>query len=59
MNHHMIEDAVATLGTEDDTGKSTTTTQLPTEEEINEWTRKSRKERICGIVGCFDKPTTL
>jgi hypothetical protein len=30
---------------------------LPTEEEINEWTRRSRKEGICGIVNCFNKPT--
>lgn len=28
------------------------------EKEINEWTRRSRKERICGIVSCFNKPTT-
>jgi hypothetical protein len=27
---------------------------LPTEEEINEWTRRSRKEGICGIVNCFN-----
>ena len=33
------------------------TTQLPTEEEINEWTRKSREEGMCGIVGCFNKQT--
>lgn len=31
---------------------------LPTEEEINEWIRRSRKEGICGIVSCFNKPTT-
>jgi hypothetical protein len=30
---------------------------LPTEEEIDEWTRRSRKEGICGIVNCFNKPT--
>jgi hypothetical protein len=30
---------------------------LPTEAEINEWTRRSRKEGICGIVNCFNKPT--
>ena len=30
---------------------------LPTEEEIYEWTRRSRKEGICGIVSCFNKPT--
>ena len=29
----------------------------PTDKEINEWTRKSRKEGICGIVDCFNKPT--
>ena len=28
------------------------------EKEINEWTRRSRKEDICGIVSCLDKPTT-
>ena len=30
---------------------------LPTEEEINQWTRRSRKGGICGIVNCFNKPT--
>jgi hypothetical protein len=30
---------------------------LPSEEEINEWTRRSRNEGICGIVNCFNKPT--
>ncbi len=34
------------------------TDDLPTEEEINEWTRRSGKGGICGIVNCFDKPTT-
>jgi hypothetical protein len=34
------------------------TTQLPTEEEINEWTRRSRNDGICGIVNCFNKPAT-
>jgi hypothetical protein len=30
----------------------------PTEVEIiNEWTHKSLKEGICGIVNCFNKPT--
>ena len=29
---------------------------LPTEEEINEWTRRSREEGICGIVNCITKP---
>jgi ubiquinone/menaquinone biosynthesis C-methylase UbiE len=28
------------------------------EKEISEWTRRSRKEGICGIVKCFNKPTT-
>ena len=28
------------------------------EKEINEWTRRSEKEGICGIVSCFNKPTT-
>jgi hypothetical protein len=28
------------------------------EKEINEWTKRSRKEGICGIVSCFNKPTT-
>jgi hypothetical protein len=27
------------------------------EKEINEWTKRSRKEGICGIVSCFNKPT--
>jgi hypothetical protein len=31
---------------------------LPTEQEINEWTRRSRNHGICGIVNCFNKPTT-
>jgi hypothetical protein len=31
---------------------------LPNEQEINEWTLRSRKEGICGIVNCFNKPTT-
>jgi hypothetical protein len=30
---------------------------LPIEEGINEWTRRSRKQGICGIVNCFNKPT--
>jgi hypothetical protein len=34
------------------------TNDLPTEEEISEWTRRSRKEGICGIVSCFNNPTT-
>jgi hypothetical protein len=29
---------------------------LPTEQEINEWTKRSLKEGICGIVTCFNKP---
>jgi hypothetical protein len=33
------------------------TAQLPNEEQINEWTRRSRKEGVCGIVDCFNKPT--
>lgn len=53
----MTVNAVATLGTGDDSRMSTTT-QLPIEEEINEWTGRSRKEGICGIVNCFNKPTT-
>jgi hypothetical protein len=28
------------------------------EKEMNEWTRRSSKEGICGIVKCFNKPTT-
>ena len=29
------------------------------EKEINEWTRRSRNEGICGIVNCYhNKPTT-
>jgi hypothetical protein len=35
------------------------TTQPPTEEEINEWRRKSREEGICGIVDCSVKPSTV
>jgi hypothetical protein len=31
-------------------------TQLPNEEQINEWTRKSREDGVCGIVDCFTKP---
>ena len=31
---------------------------LPTEQEINEWTQKTRNKDICGIVSCFNKPTT-
>lgn len=27
-------------------------------EIINEWTRRSRKEILCGIVNCYIKPTT-
>jgi hypothetical protein len=30
---------------------------VPTEEEINKWTRRSRNEGICGIVNCVNKPT--
>jgi hypothetical protein len=29
----------------------------PTEEDINEWNRRSLKEGICGIVNCLSKPT--
>jgi hypothetical protein len=33
--------------------------EFSTEEiEINEWTKRSREEGICGIVKCFNKPTT-
>ena len=28
-----------------------------TEEEITEWTHRSRKEGLCGIVNCYNKPT--
>jgi hypothetical protein len=31
----------------------------PTQTEINEWTRRSQKEGICGIVNCLEKPTFL
>ena len=31
----------------------------PTQNEIDEWTRRSQKEGICGIVNCFKKPTFL
>jgi hypothetical protein len=30
---------------------------LPTEIEIDEWTRRSIKGGICGIVNCLNKPT--
>jgi hypothetical protein len=29
-----------------------------TEAKINEWTSRSLKEGICGVVNCFKKPTT-
>ena len=29
----------------------------PTQTEINEWTPRSQKEGICGIINCFKKPT--
>jgi len=29
-----------------------------TEAEINEWTSRSLKRGICGIVNCFNKPTS-
>jgi hypothetical protein len=51
----MIASAVATLGIED---SQMSTTELPTEDEIYEWTQRSIKEGICGIVGCFNNPTT-
>jgi hypothetical protein len=31
--------------------------EVPTESEINQWTRRSRKGGVCGIVNCFNKPT--
>lgn len=40
------------------TDKHLLTDELPTEEEINDWTRRSGREGICGIVYCFNKPTT-
>jgi hypothetical protein len=52
----MAVNAVATLGT--DSRMPTTLTQLPIEDEINEWTQRSRNEGLCGIVSCFNKPTT-
>jgi hypothetical protein len=30
---------------------------LPTEIEINEWSHRSLKEGICGIVNCPNEPT--
>jgi len=39
----MIVNAAVTLGIDDD-GRMSTTTQLQIEEEINEWTRRSREE---------------
>ena len=30
---------------------------LPTEIEINEWTRQSLNDGICGIVNCLYRPT--
>ena len=35
----------------------TINSEVPTEDEINEWTKRSRREGICGIVNCFNKPT--
>jgi hypothetical protein len=32
--------------------------EMTEEEIINEWTRRSRKEGHCGIVNCYNKPTT-
>ena len=29
-----------------------------TEAEINEWTSRSLKEGICGIINCSNKPTS-
>lgn len=37
--------------------KFTRTDDLPTEEEINEWTQKSRKEGLCGLIDRHNKPT--
>jgi hypothetical protein len=31
----------------------------PSQTEINEWTHRSQKEGICGIVNCLKKPTFL
>ena len=31
--------------------------EITEEEIINEWTRRSRKEGLCGIVNCYNKPT--
>ena len=28
------------------------------ETEINEWTRRSLKEGLCGILNCYNKPTS-
>jgi hypothetical protein len=28
------------------------------QKEMSEWTTRSRKKGICGIVKCFNKPTT-
>ncbi|MGH9986857.1 MAG: hypothetical protein ACRD8W_23170, partial [Nitrososphaeraceae archaeon] len=60
MVHHIIVNAVATLGTDSNNQMSRTDDDddRPTEEEINEWTRRSREEGICGIASCFNKPTT-
>ena len=30
---------------------------MPTEQEVNEWTKWSIKEGIYGILDCFNKPT--
>jgi hypothetical protein len=35
-----------------------TTTDPSVEEIINTWTLRSQKEGICGIVNCYNKPTT-
>ena len=63
----MAMNVVATLRTDDNQmlvpvnidieKKLSRTNNLPTQEEINEWTRRSKKEGICGIVNCFNTPT--
>lgn len=44
------------MKTRKQTGKSITDSSV--EEIINNWTRRSQMEGLCGIVNCYNKPTT-
>lgn len=39
------------------TRKEADTTDQFVEEIISNWTRRSQKEGLCGIVNCYNKPT--